>query len=193
MNMIRENYMTFLLDNGVKFVPEKRFLISVSGNIVSLSENSYRFLILLLEGENDKQKIINQIWHEQRGVVSDSSYYGQIYTLRKSFELVGLSSSLIKTIPRRGVKYVGKVSRKEELTPPQPSADFYPETLLPPPLDTQSASPSIVPDNPQPFSQKTSRSRRKKWDVFISILAVLAVCWLTILTIMVLSLLTQSK
>ncbi|MGB9096030.1 winged helix-turn-helix domain-containing protein [Erwinia sp.] len=182
--------MTFLLDNGVKFVPEKRFLISVSGNIVSLSENSYRFLILLLEGENDKQKIINQIWHEQRGVVSDSSYYGQIYTLRKSFELVGLSSSLIKTIPRRGVKYVGKVSRNEELSVPYHDDKAYTETPLLSPLDTQSSVLAPEQANTQPDSQKTSRS--KKWDIFISTLAVLAVCWLTTLTMMVLSLLSQS-
>lgn len=191
MNEIRENRMTFLLDNGVKFVPEKRFLISVSGNSVNLSENSYRFLILLLEGENDKQKIINQIWHEQRGVVSDSSYYGQIYTLRKSFELVGLSSSLIKTIPRRGVKYVGKVSRDNEELLTAHADDAYSEST-PPPSGAQPLDTFFVNEITQPDSQETRRSRRS-WDVFISTLAVLAVCWLTTLTMIVMSLLAQSK
>lgn len=191
MSEIRENYMTFLLDNGVKFIPEKRFLISVSGNVVSLSENSYRFLLLLLEGENDKQKIINQIWREQRGVVSDSSYYGQIYTLRKSFELVGLSSSLIKTIPRRGVKYVGKVSRKEDAQLEEEYNEVYPEIVS----SSHSVLSFPLPLSKKPYSaaERNRHPRTRRWDVFISVLAVIAVCWLTTLTMMVLSLLSQSK
>ncbi|OMI72455.1 membrane protein [Escherichia coli N36410PS] len=38
-------------------------------------------------------------------------YYGQIYMLRKALDIAGLSSSLIKTIPRKGVRYLGKVEK----------------------------------------------------------------------------------
>lgn len=184
-NGSEHNELIFFLDNGVQFLPEKRFLISLSGHVVNLSENSYRFLILLLDGENDKQKIINQIWHEQRGVVSDSSYYGQIYTLRKAFELVGLSGALIKTIPRRGVKYTGKVTVKplavkEEQHPVM--AVEHEEVSLPAVHEaTSMASIKAVPKKPA----------KSRFDHFISIMAILAVCWLTTLTVLVVKYIMQ--
>ena len=184
-NGSEQNELIFFLDNGVQFIPEKRFLISLSGHVVNLSENSYRFLILLLDGENDKQKIINQIWHEQRGVVSDSSYYGQIYALRKAFELVGLSGALIKTIPRRGVKYTGKVTVKplavEEEQHPASAAEHQ-EVLLP---AKHEARPMAS------FKEAPKNLVKSRFDHFISIIAILAVCWLTTLTVLVVKFIMQ--
>lgn len=117
MNDVSKDDSIFILGDGIRFEPEKRCLINDFGTVINLPENSYRFLLLLLEGETDKQNIINQVWHEQRGSVSDSSYYGQIYMLRKSFDQIGLSSSLIKTIPRKGVKYMGSVLRENKSIP----------------------------------------------------------------------------
>lgn len=180
-----QNEIIFFLDNGVRFVPEKRFLISLSGHVVNLSENSYRFLTLLLDGENDKQKIINQIWHEQRGVVSDSSYYGQIYALRKAFELVGLPGALIKTIPRRGVKYTGKVIVKplavEEDRLPASAIDHQ-EVSLP---AEDEATPMVS------VKEKPKKPVKSRFDHFISIIAILAVCWLTTLTVLVVKFVMQ--
>jgi DNA-binding winged helix-turn-helix (wHTH) protein len=68
---------TFLLDKNVMFLPSKRRLVSEDNRVVELTENNYRFLSLLLTGETDKQAIIDFVWQEQNGSVSESSYYGQ--------------------------------------------------------------------------------------------------------------------
>lgn len=171
--------MIYLLDENIQFIPEKGLLVSDSGKTVNLSENSYRFLKLLLEGESNKQTIINQIWHEQRGVVSDSSYYGQIHSLRKSFELVGLPGSLIKTIPRRGVKYIGKVS----------TSNCDAEDNVINMNDTEVHTAKFLTSSSQALSfvdkDKKGIQSRRNLDRLFSALAVIAVCWLATLTVVV--------
>ncbi|CAJ0998333.1 hypothetical protein NVIRENTERO_03277 [Sodalis praecaptivus] len=190
MDCMNRQDLMFILDKGVVFIPEKRRLVSNGGRSIELSENSYRFLLLLLKGETDKQNLINQVWAEQRGSVSESSYYGQLYLLRKAFNLVGLPNSLIKTIPRKGVKYVGHVTSK-----------VYQESLLmtledraPAPTHTYEEKEKKYTSTPAPVhTGKTSRITKqlkatmcdwyqcRSWDIFVSLLAVLAMCWLTTL------------
>lgn len=157
----KEN-LVYTLDKGVRFIPAKRCLITLAGSVVELSENSYRLLLLLLEGETDKSNIINHVWAKQRGSVSESSYYGQLYLLRKSFRQVGLPGSLIKTIPRKGVKYVGFV--KNEM--------FFE-------MNKNVLSPEIMHSNIKSAISGWYQSR--SWHLFVSVLAVIAVCWLTTL------------
>ncbi|EOU7535041.1 transcriptional regulator, partial [Shigella flexneri] len=45
----------FSLGQGVKFYPASRRITTSTGNVINLSENGYRFLLLLLQGESDKQ------------------------------------------------------------------------------------------------------------------------------------------
>lgn len=176
----------FSLEKGVKFYPGSRCIITNTGNTIELSENSYRFLMLLLEGEFDKQKIISEVWREQRGLVSDSSYYGQIYILRKALEAAGLSGGLIKTIPRRGVRYLGKVDKcicessevNESLNNNNTNVseeDVITDGILSDDCDFEKVL-SIENNHTSIEWYKT-----KQWGAFISILAVLAVCWLTTL------------
>ena len=191
-NVMDNDELSFILNDTIQFLPGKRCIVNQAGTVISLSENSYRFLLLLLNGETDKQKIINQVWHEQRGSVSDSSYYGQIYMLRKAFDLVGLPSTLIKTIPRKGVKYMGKVGKVKvdpdlniEMSKAQTVEDDH---YLPPP--PQEARQALNPDGPRPQGEINARPQSewfqsKHWNLLISILAVLAVCWLTTLVVAV--------
>ncbi|QHM73457.1 winged helix-turn-helix domain-containing protein [Mixta intestinalis] len=196
MNEACNDEMVFNLGEGVKFLPGERCIVNESGTVIGLSENSYRFLLLILNGETDKQAIIKQVWHEQRGSVSDSSYYGQIYMLRKAFSLVGLPNSLIKTIPRKGVKYMGKVEKKAADTGAG-SNTVAGETIL---LDkacmleeSQEANAirleeeESLPVSPAEENVQAKESKdvpwynSKRWNFFITILAVIAVCWLSTL------------
>ncbi|HDX4051666.1 TPA: transcriptional regulator [Enterobacter soli] len=180
-----DDHIFFALGHGVKFFPESRCIITAAGSVISLSENSYRFLLLLLQGETDKQSIINQVWREQRGSVSDSSYYGQIYMLRKAFDLAGLPSSLIKTIPRKGVKFIGKVEKHIS------DADSSTENLN---IDTQimdleehlfDSTEVVLSDDGKQSNTNIEWYKTKQWNVLISILAAMAMCWLTTLIVMV--------
>ena len=185
-----DDEFTFILNDRIHFLPGKRCIVSPGGTVIGLSENSYRFLLLLLNGETDKQKIINLVWREQRGSVSDSSYYGQIYMLRKAFCMAGLPSSLIKTIPRKGVKYMGKVGKvknqpvlkiKTGETPLTESEEYLPQQAV-------SLNYDVLPVKNGTSSVEKSRAQNdwfnsKHWNLLISILAVLAVCWLTSLAV----------
>ncbi|MCR0999492.1 winged helix-turn-helix domain-containing protein [Serratia rubidaea] len=182
--------VVFTLDKGVRFLPGKRCVVSESGVVASLSENSYRFLLLLVTGETDKQEIINQVWHEQRGSVTDSSYYGQIYILRKAFELVGLSGELIKTLPRKGVIYLGKVVQESKPEGDDNDASIAEDAKLQEPQLQETTATAMIhyEENkviPAEKSTTVEWYNSPHWNKLISILAVLAVCWLTTLILTV--------
>lgn len=177
----------FTLNKEVIFDPNKHCLIGQDGTVVELSENNSRFLLLLLNGETDKQSLINNVWSEQRGAVSESSYYGQIYLLRKALSQTGLAHSLIKTIPRKGVKFIGKVTKSAFL---EDSVVLHENESLPNQRDSAILSDendrlslsygnqaTSLPSEGQDKEWYHSRS----WNIFVSVLAMLAVCWLTTL------------
>ncbi len=103
--------MRFTLEEIAIFSPSEHRLTGMDGSVAELTENNRRFLLLLLNGVTAKEKIMHAVWKEQRGVISESSYYGQLYMLRNAFSRVGLHKSLIRTIPRKGVQYVGRIQR----------------------------------------------------------------------------------
>jgi len=177
--------LIFMLDNGVRFFPARRYITARSGTVINLTENSYRFLMLLLKGETDKQSIINQVWYEQRGAVSDSSYYGQIYSLRKMLDQVGISSSMIKTLPRRGVKYMGKVE-----TIMDDSGIFSGVSDDNPPDKLQAESSNVITvasesSYMKSLSPETSWINSRHFHVLMTIIAVISVCWLSTLLVAV--------
>jgi DNA-binding winged helix-turn-helix (wHTH) protein len=205
MNEVMNDQMIFLLENGVHFLPEERRIINESGAVVELSENSYRFLLLILNGEMDKQNIIEHVWSEQRGLVSDSSYYGQIYILRKALGLVGLPGTLIKTIPRKGVKYTGAVKQQTakiqevEIDVPDMEAiaalsqyagvaqdverEMTPDSLPVEPVSVVSLSAphGSSTDKTSFITTAPEWYHSRRWNQLITVLAVIAVCWLTTL------------
>ncbi|EJI7421982.1 transcriptional regulator [Escherichia coli] len=194
----------FSLGQRVKFYPASRRITTSTGNVINLSENGYRFLLLLLQGESDKQHIINEVWREQKGSVSDSSYYGQIYMLRKALDIAGLSSSLIKTIPRKGVRYLGKVEKHVCENERGSDEDCSSYTNGSEAREVNTDAHISGNDNSQEFSTEellpikhTDKNiewyKTKQWSVFISVLTVLAVCWLTTLVFLVLLFLNQDK
>lgn len=69
------NEIVFKLEGTVLFSPAQRCLNGPNGLVVMLTENNLRFLELLLNGVTEKEQIINQVWKEQRGAVSESSYF----------------------------------------------------------------------------------------------------------------------
>ncbi|GKX56537.1 membrane protein [Leminorella grimontii] len=185
----------FKLENGVEFSPSQRCLIASDGTILELTENSLRFLSLLLDGVTEKEKLIHQVWKEQSGAISESSYYGQLYTLRKAFSQVGLRETLIRTIPRKGAQYVGKVTKvvaaEERAKIVQTAQSERPAVVFP--LNGAASVVERMPHENFRFgereqSKEPARGRfftQSRWNTFVSILAVVAVCWLSILSVLI--------
>ncbi|EMU6154593.1 hypothetical protein WN993_000875 [Yersinia enterocolitica] len=184
------NEIVFKLEGTVLFSPAQRCLNGPNGLVVMLTENNLRFLELLLNGVTEKEQIINQVWKEQRGAVSESSYYGQLYMLRKAFIQVGLKESLIHTIPRKGVRYTGSVSQITVYKEPekqQDNNDIQQMAILPAPpqIDIPSLPlESVIPQTLQPAS-KQNFLQSYRWKKLISLLAFFSFCWLSFLSALV--------
>ncbi|MGY3084077.1 winged helix-turn-helix domain-containing protein [Pseudomonas fragi] len=69
----------------------------------TLTSNEGHLLLALIEGVTDKEDLIRRVWGERGLIVSDSSYYKALHTLRHYLSEVGLDRSVLKTLPRRGV------------------------------------------------------------------------------------------
>lgn len=185
----------FKLENGVEFSPSQRCLIASDGTILELTENSLRFLSLLLDGVTEKEKLIHQVWKEQSGAISESSYYGQLYTLRKAFSQVGLRETLIRTIPRKGAQYVGKVTKvitaEERAKIVHATQAEQPEMAFP--VNGAATISEGIPHENFRFGEREQNKEfvpgrfftQSRWNAFVSILAVVAVCWLSILSVLI--------
>lgn len=181
------NEIVFKLEGTVLFSPAQRCLNGPGGSVVMLTENNLRFLQLLLNGVTEKEQIINEVWKEQRGAVSESSYYGQLYMLRKAFLQVGLKESLIHTIPRKGVRYTGSVSQMAVDKHPeeqQNNDDIQQITALPAILPITLPAESFTPP-PAPTHNKQSFLQSKSWKKLISLLAFFSFCWFSFLSVLI--------
>jgi DNA-binding winged helix-turn-helix (wHTH) protein len=191
------NHLEFNLENCVSFLPGKGHLVNDQGNIVSLTENSLRFLMLLLDGVTEKEQIIEKVWREQKGAISESSYYGQLHILRNSFEQIGLDKNLIKTIPRKGVRYIGQFEKREYKGKQVDSPDL-PATHQEQDMVLQiSEQVDLLADKMEASIAPSPKSLRlrlldniqeiRPWNLFISFMSIVSVCWLTLLTFLLLS------
>ncbi len=184
------NDIVFKLERSVLFSPAQRCLNGPDGSVVILTENNLRFLQLLLNGVTEKEQIINQVWKEQRGAVSESSYYGQLYMLRKAFLQVGLKESLIHTIPRKGVRYTGSVSKIAVCKEPQEqqnNTDMQQIPALPDVPQLTTLSLPIENIAPQEFQAQNKQSflQSYRWKKLISLLAFFSFCWLSFLSVLI--------
>lgn len=182
------NEIVFKLEGTVLFSPAQRCLNGPNGLVVMLTENNLRFLQLLLNGVTEKEQIINQVWKEQRGAVSESSYYGQLYMLRKAFIQVGLKESLIHTIPRKGVRYTGSVSQITVYKEPekqQDNNDIQQIAILPAPSDRHPFfTTGECHSTDSSASQQTEFLAKLPLEKLISLLA-FSFCWLSFLSALV--------
>lgn len=78
---------------------------------VTLSSNEGHLLLALIEGATDKEDLISRVWGDRGLIVSDSSYYKALHTLRHYLSEVGLDRSILKTLPRRGVVLLLKIEK----------------------------------------------------------------------------------
>jgi TolB-like protein len=96
--------------------------LTCSGAAVPLQPQVFDLLLYLVAQRTrvvSKDDLISQIWSDR--IISDSALNSRINAARKALGDDGASQRLIKTIPRKGFRFVGEV--REELAFAPPSAE----------------------------------------------------------------------
>jgi DNA-binding winged helix-turn-helix (wHTH) protein len=104
-----------ILNGEALFIPTQRKLFG-SGNEVLLTENESRLLCMLLMKTCDKKEVMQEIWGARGIIVTESSYYKLVKKLRCTFSTVGLEPTLIITLPRIGIRYIGTQKENDSNT-----------------------------------------------------------------------------
>jgi DNA-binding winged helix-turn-helix (wHTH) protein len=86
-------------------VASNRSMSAVASSVeIEVNENEYSFLTLLANKSTvSKADVVNAVWGCRGILVTDSSYYQLIHSLRKKLSLIGMEGAL-KTLPRRGLQ-----------------------------------------------------------------------------------------
>ncbi|HBQ2432083.1 TPA: winged helix-turn-helix domain-containing protein [Klebsiella aerogenes] len=103
-----------IIDEKVIFIPDenKLSLLGARGTEVIMNTPVSRFLFLLLE-KNGKvvthEEIFREVWERHGQMVSLNTLYQNVSLLRKSLKKTGLITSSIRTHPKVGFSFRGKV------------------------------------------------------------------------------------
>ncbi|HLX02695.1 MAG TPA: helix-turn-helix domain-containing protein [Trinickia sp.] len=98
----------YLIDHQLVF--DSNLMTLSHGDVVTaLAANETELLLLLMQGIATKQAVIEQVWESKGMVVTEGSYHQLVRSLRLKLEEQGVSSGLIKTLPRLGLKFLGTV------------------------------------------------------------------------------------
>ncbi len=76
--------------------------MSINNQHFEVTEKHKRLVICLLKGVTQKNEIINIVWYEQAGMVSDNNYHQLIHKFRNLLSENNLPKAMLRTIPRHG-------------------------------------------------------------------------------------------
>ena len=112
-------FKDFALDRG-------RRELRAGGTIVSIEPQVFDLLVYLIENRDrvvSKDDLIASVWRGR--VVSDSTLDSRINAVRKAIGDSGEQQELVRTIPRKGVRFIGSIEeRKEQAEIPARSSAF---------------------------------------------------------------------
>lgn len=129
--------VTFLFD-GYELEIERRELRR-DGSLVALEPQVFDLLVYLIRNRSrvvTKDDLIENIWHGR--IISTSALTSRINAARRAIGDSGARQQLIRTVPRRGIRFVGEVCEAG-------GASTTAETLAL--LDTTAQAPTL-PDKP---------------------------------------------
>lgn len=107
----------FTLSTHVTLDPVKNILIT-DGREISITEKEKKLLLLLLEAAIDnefvkKECIIEKIWPERNGVVTENNILQLVHRLRRTLSFCGLAGC-VHTVFREGYRYIPPVDEASE-------------------------------------------------------------------------------
>ena len=100
--------MTFAFGDHVLDVERRE--LRHAGNLVALEPQVFDLLVHLVRNRGrvvSKDELIDAIWAGR--IVSDSTVTARLNAARKAIGDTGAAQILIRTVPRRGVRFVGEV------------------------------------------------------------------------------------
>lgn len=120
----------YLIEHRLVF--DSNLMTLSNGDLVTaLAANETELLTLLMQGIATKQAVIEQVWESKGMVVTEGSYHQLVRALRLKLEEQGVPGSLIKTLPRLGLKFIGTV---------EPVAEAPASVVAPSPLPSPEAA-----------------------------------------------------
>ncbi|EKO3494948.1 winged helix-turn-helix domain-containing protein [Vibrio fluvialis] len=100
------------LNQNYFFDIESKVLTNLVGDVISLGENEKRVLSVFVSNENtviSKKQLIESVWNARGVQVDEASLTQAISSLRRSLSDSIKTPKFIKTEPRVGYKFIGKV------------------------------------------------------------------------------------
>lgn len=112
-----------------RFEPGERRLLR-EGQPVLLTPKAFDTLVVLVERAGrlvEKEELMNALWPDS--FVEEANLTQQVSTLRKALGETGSGASLIETVPKKGFRFVGEVTKHTHDTQ-APTADRKPNPQL---------------------------------------------------------------
>jgi DNA-binding winged helix-turn-helix (wHTH) protein len=145
----------YLINETVLFIAAQHRLepVGEQGAATTLNVPVSRCLLLLLQnmGEVVSQKdFVYEVWESKGQFANTNTYFQSIHLLRKALKIAGIKDAVIKTIPKEGLKFVGRLTLLEENNSDSLTGwnlamhTIAPTTSLPPTfveVESQSSSP----------------------------------------------------
>ncbi|MGY4730709.1 winged helix-turn-helix domain-containing protein [Burkholderia pyrrocinia] len=98
----------YLIEGQVVF-DNHLMTLSRGKDVTALVANEAELLNLLMQGTATKLAVIDQVWESKGMYVTEGSYHQLVRSLRVKLEEQGIASSMIRTLPRLGLKFLGDI------------------------------------------------------------------------------------
>lgn len=109
----------YVINDTVLYIPDEHRLkpLGRRGKETLLNTPVNRCLLLLLKNPGDivrQETLLTEVWEKNGQYVTMNTLYQNVLLLRRGMREAGIIVSAIRTIPKIGVKFVGKVQLVEE-------------------------------------------------------------------------------
>ena len=105
------------------------------GGLIALEPQVFDLLVFLMRNRDrvvSKDELIHSVWDGR--IVSDSALTTRLNAARRAVNDSGAEQRVIRTVHRKGVRFVGEVSEEREPAAPGETAPLYPEPATVPRL-----------------------------------------------------------
>jgi TolB-like protein len=117
---------------GDQRIDTERRELRRNGALVALEPQVFDLLVYLVQNHGrvvSKEDLFQSVWGGR--ILSESALTSRITAVRKAIGDDGEAQRLIRTVPRKGLRFIGEVHEEKEATPAPPSAPRLSIVVLP--------------------------------------------------------------